>query len=502
MINLRTFIVLLFFVLSLLAAAWGSAAPANYIWTGPGGKTGSDPSSLCLSYNSFYPSSTYTLYIFTPPTYAQCKSVRKSDGYTELFNVGRGSPSCPDGSIPDLTKPENSVCPEPPPKCKIESAGLINITTAYASGPGAGAAIVKKIVADGAIGVNGESPSGASLKWCRNSCVISPAGAAVRCGIDKVAGPNGYNKITCDVPMIQTGDDCHDAPGGTPAGSGPNGATPNPLDVGGEPAGPPPEQNKCPAGSVPSGLDRSGMTICMGNSPAGTPPAVPKTTTTAPTVTTTAPDGKTTATSATTVTNTDGSKTVTTTTTVTAPDGVKSVTVASDTTKPDGTKGVDDNTKADPKSDLCKQNPALAVCRNSQVVGTCKAIACEGDAIQCATLKQAAEMNCRAQDDVDVLKASPLTTLGGAVAAGTDPIKSTLPTVGNGANIAMPSSLDGSGWLGGGACFADKTMVVQGRTILIPLSKSCEYLIVLRYVMMIVALLVSFKILSGAIIRE
>jgi hypothetical protein len=125
-----------------------------------------------------------------------------------------------------------------------------------------------------------------------------------------------------------------------------------------------------------------------------------------------------------------------------------------------------------------------------------------GDAIQCATLRAAAAMQCKqAQDDVD-LKASGSYALGAAVLSGNDPAASTLPSVKNASTVVMPTSLDQSGWLGGGSFFPDKTITVQGKTITIEFSKYGQYLLAFRYALMVVASLVSFKIVSGSVIRE
>jgi hypothetical protein len=133
---------------------------------------------------------------------------------------------------------------------------------------------------------------------------------------------------------------------------------------------------------------------------------------------------------------------------------------------------------------------------------SCTEVTCDGDAIQCAILRQAAEENCKKAADDAAAAASGIGQLGQHVLDGSDPLGDELPKPGNGQQIDVPSSLDQSGWLGGGDCFADKTVSIQGREITIPFSKACTALIVLRYAIMMVAALVSFKMLSGAIIRE
>jgi hypothetical protein len=260
---------------------------------------------------------------------------------------------------------------------------------------------------------------------------------------------------------------------------------------------------KCPTGSVQGGVDSDGTTICIGTGSAPPAPAVAPPTVKSPPTTVTNADGSTTTTQTTTTTNSDGSATTVTNVTVTGSDGTSSTSQSSHTgNTPAGTAGTPTPSPDDAKYDLCKQNPMLSVCRNSSVSGSCEAIACDGDAIQCATLRAAAQIQCKQKQDSDELSASGSHSLGAAVVGGSDPLASTLPTVGNAAQVAMPSSLDSSGWLGGGAVFLDKSFTIQGHTITIPFSSALNYLLVLRYALMVVALLISFRILSGAIIRE
>ena len=265
------------------------------------------------------------------------------------------------------------------------------------------------------------------------------------------------------------------------------------------PPTPAPAGSKCPAGSVQGGVDSSGTTICFGT---GTAPRNPVGTsqTTAPTVTQANPDGSTTDTTTTTQKNADGSTTTTTVKKTTDASGTVTISADSQTSVKPSTGEAGKQDTPEDKNDLCARNPMLSICRSSSVAGTCGSISCEGDAIQCATLRAAASMECAQKQDKADLAASPLAALGNAAVAGNDPLGSSIPSVGNGALFTAPSSLDNSGWLGGGNCFADKSIVVQGHTITLPLSKSCDALLVLRYALMVVASLVSFRIVSGAVL--
>ncbi|MHA4871601.1 virulence factor TspB C-terminal domain-related protein [Duganella sp. PWIR1] len=151
-------------------------------------------------------------------------------------------------------------------------------------------------------------------------------------------------------------------------------------------------------------------------------------------------------------------------------------------------------------SDFCGKHPQSLICLNSGVSGSCANFACTGDAIQCATLREVHEANCKIAADEAAADGSGIGKLGKGVLDGNDPDADKLPTPGNGDRISMPS-LDASGWLGGGDCFADKSISVMGKQIVIPFSRACSALIVFRYAIMIVAALSSFKMVSGAILR-
>lgn len=254
----------------------------------------------------------------------------------------------------------------------------------------------------------------------------------------------------------------------------------------------------CPAGSMQAGIDADGVPLCVGSGsnpddPIRTPPV-----TTKPPVTSTGSDGTVTTVQDTVQTNADGSTTTTTTTTVTKPDGTKTVTVGSAVSNtPSGGPGKTDTPNAD-QANLCKQNPQLTICRNSTVSGTCGETTCTGDAIQCATLRAAAALQCQQKKDADDLKASPLHTLGSAAASGADPAASTLPSASKAEVVTMPSIEGSQGWLGSGSYFRDKTVQLPGgKQLVIPLSQGQDVMIALRYVTIIVCSLVCFGIIRS-----
>lgn len=320
------------------------------------------------------------------------------------------------------------------------------------------------------------------------------------------ASPSGATDTAyCKFTWEKTGRSVSDSGGSPSPPDGPGSAGPGstqskmpPTDA--------PDGSHCPAGSVAGGVDSSGITICVGSGrdPGGAMggnSGSSSSTTTKPATTTTNADGSTVKSQDTITHNSDGSDTTTTTTETTKADGSKDVTVVSTTSKkPDGSSG-----KPDPnpdQQDFCKLHPDLTICSNSSVSGACGQITCMGDAIQCATLRAAAAMQCKQKQDDDDLKASGLYSLGSGVVGGTDPQSDSLPTKANAAHVDVPSTLDTSGWLGGGGCFVDKSFSVQGHTFVVPFSKSCDYLLGLRYALMAAAMLVSFRMLSGVILRD
>jgi hypothetical protein len=194
------------------------------------------------------------------------------------------------------------------------------------------------------------------------------------------------------------------------------------------------------------------------------------------------------------------------TTTGAAPSGVQGVPDTSGPVAGKDGKPLPPNNGDDYK-DMCAAHPELNICHNSSVQGACDAagaaaISCTGDAIQCATLQQAAAIACKQkQDDAD-LKASALFSKGTAVSSGADPDAATLPDPSKAATVAVPTSLDTSGFLSGGSPFDDVSFTVQGKSITVPLNKWSSYLLAFRYVMMVIASLVSFRMLSGAVLRD
>ena len=263
-----------------------------------------------------------------------------------------------------------------------------------------------------------------------------------------------------------------------------------------------PDGGSCPKGTVNAGLSASGIPMCIGSGtdPKNTPPAPPKIETEK---TDTAEDGTKTTTKTETIKNADGTETTTTTVTIVKPDGTKLTNQDKTTTnKPDGSPGKDDSTKEDEKYDLCKQNPNLTICQNSSVSGKCGEISCTGDAIQCATLRAAAAMQCQQQKDLEDLAKAPGLGLGNAIAQGSDPMQGAIDNALKGTEIDLSKpALDSSGFVGAGACLAPITMTVVGRPVTASFESVCQNIQPLRYAIMACAYILVYLLVSRSILQ-
>jgi hypothetical protein len=322
--------------------------------------------------------------------------------------------------------------------------------------------------------------------------------------VEKVVCRTDASGTYCYFKMKRTGDvyTGKDSPGDGASPSDKSDDTPSNPRVDGPPLKGPdpkicPNCVPCPAGTAQAGVDGDGVPICVG------PGTLPKNTPTPPPVTekppvTTKDDaGNTTTKQDTVQQNSDGSTTTTTTTTVVNAAGEKTVTVTSNTTKnAAGDDGKKDATDPD-KGDLCAKNPGLTVCKNSSVSGTCGQISCTGDAIQCATLRATAAMQCKQQADDDDLKSTGAHALGDSILKGNDPEAGNFPSASKADKVEL-AKIDNSGWMGGGSFFKDKTIEFAGKTVTVPLSQGADILgIGLRFITMAIASLASFKIVRG-----
>lgn len=339
---------------------------------------------------------------------------------------------------------------------------------------------------------------------CFNSCSWNAGGVQAHSDADGGGGAGEF---------FSSGQNCTGGNTGTPdPGSCPKGThniSANPFAVNCTSDKPPPPT--CWAGSTNVSTDPT-IAICVPNKTPdpNAPPNTPSTpdnpashvpdTTKPPVVNTTevtevGSDGTktTTKTTTTTTTNTDGSQSIGTTKTLTAvaPDGTTKT-----TTDKAGVGG-------DDGKDFCKSNPTLNICKNSSIVATCTAFSCDGDAISCRIAKETQESNCRMAADATALAASPQAAIANQIIAGNDPLKATFPNEKAPSVVNIGSTqLDSSGFLGAGSCFSDKTFSISGRSVVVPFSKVCDYLTPLRLAVMLMALMASYRMIAGTILRD
>lgn len=250
----------------------------------------------------------------------------------------------------------------------------------------------------------------------------------------------------------------------------------------------------CPAGTMSLGIDSTGGMICGG---AGTSPNIPpKTEVKTPPVTTNNPDGSTTKVETSTRSNSDGSTTTTTTTTVTGANGGTTVTQSTSTSqKPAGSgggAGVNDSTD-DKKDDFCVKNPNLNVCKNSQVTGECDETACQGDAIQCAILRQQRKEYC------DNMQDTPQVLLGRQLLSGADPMQSQIDAAKAGTTVDLATQTFDQAGFAPSACFSGKSGSFHGHAIPIDFSAACNSAATIRFAVIALCSLAGFLIVARSI---
>jgi hypothetical protein len=482
---MRNLIWLFLFVVSTAAIA--AAPTTSYMWNDDGANPPdfSSPDAACrgtASQQFFQANYQYTGAVVSGTLYGYPRYVcgynrpQYGDSVTTGSIVVRSVvTACADGSAPDTSKPTAQQCPDPAPTC---TAGQI-VTSTFQRG-----------TINNATGA--EVDPGGPFPTAIGGCAVEVE-SVIRCWSNR-ADTAAVVPTYCTFRFKQTGAVASGSSAEPSAASPTADSSPQPVpptSVG--------QGKSCPAGTVNIGTDTDGGAICAGS---GTSPKTPTTTTTTPPPTTTTnSDGSTTKTETTQSQNPDGSVTTKTTTTTTGTDGT--VTTKTDVTTGNNAAGGAGAASPDPsKDDLCVQHPELNVCKNSTVDGSCESTSCTGDAIQCAILRDQSKRNCDDKAAEDAVKGGAEYGLGNSVLNGNDPAAGTLPTVNNAPTVTMPSSLDSSGWLGGGSCFPDKQFSVQGHAITISFTSACQPLLVFRYALMVVSLLLSFRMLSGVIFRS
>jgi hypothetical protein len=465
----------LFYIFSNIAIA---SAPITTQYWARAGIRYTDPSAYCMGTlqsgdnYSGYKNATYN------PNTDECTWLQSDGSVGRIFRAGAIYESkCSDGTAPDTTKPLDKQCVAPEPfNCPAASVGDQTVTRAWATGSQSGSAIASRIWPNS----KGQTPQ--DSVFCNGKCQVKPSAGASSCHISQVKSPNGYYAVTCDYPMVGLGGACG---GSEPSLSSGEPTTVNKSESGG-----------CPANSVPAGQDSSGMTICAGTKVDTTP----KTEITGPKTTTTDANGNSVTKQDIVKSNSDGSNSTTTTTTTTKPDGTSTTVINTVTgNKPSGDAGTPDK----PDTDLCKQNPELTICKNSQVLGKCAEVTCTGDAIQCATLRAASAMECRDKDDRDQLEKSGFKTTGDAILSGNDPMKAQADALWKGTSVDLSSqNLDQSGFIGGGSCFPNKTFNVAGKQVTMSFTSICSNIQALRYAFLAIGFIVAYLTVSKSVLQS
>jgi hypothetical protein len=337
----------------------------------------------------------------------------------------------------------------------------------------------------GPLGYSSTSMSGSR---CVNGCTQIPQG--VSCGFSSSASAPFYCTATS---MTMPGSSCAPTSGST-------GDTPAPPPTNSPPQG----QGDCPSGTSYGVVN--GVGVCLANNPGGPPPPNCPAGTVQQTVSGTStcvPASGSGSSSQDNTTNPDGSTTETTTTTE-CKGGTCTTTTTTSGKNTDGTgKTPSTITDNQDQNSFCKTHPTDPVCKGATgtaVFGDCNTPpVCTGDAIQCAVANQAFQHRCADQKASDAVKDSAQKALGDLIIAGNDPLKSSMPGNVPTPEVNVGTGLNSDGWMGGGNCFQDFTVSIPGGSITIPFSRLCDMLLALRAVVMLLAGLTSFRILSDAI---
>lgn len=144
------------------------------------------------------------------------------------------------------------------------------------------------------------------------------------------------------------------------------------------------------------------------------------------------------------------------------------------------------------KPSYCAANPKAPGCdeNKSSFGGDCAAgFVAEGDAIQAAIAKELYRQNCLINQTTDE------STLYTTEKSKTGDQTGTLP--GNQTVTVGPGDFDSSDAIGGAACISDKTIVVWGKTIVMPFSLVCPALGYLKNILLAVSYLAAAGIVFG-----
>jgi len=146
------------------------------------------------------------------------------------------------------------------------------------------------------------------------------------------------------------------------------------------------------------------------------------------------------------------------------------------------------------QSSFCRDNPDAPICRYGSFAGDCgQPLVCTGDPVQCQIAREVTRLRC---EQVGTSQSNPVSTLGQQVLDGVDPSTASNDAAKR-AQVDLPSSLDQSTFLGS-ACPADTQFTVAGRVLAIPWSSICPYLGMMGQVLVLVTLIISARLVTGA----
>jgi len=170
-------------------------------------------------------------------------------------------------------------------------------------------------------------------------------------------------------------------------------------------------------------------------------------------------------------------------------------TTVTTTTTVNGSSSIATKSTTQSKGEFCAGNPGSKECgdgEGSSFGGSCGAgFVCDGDALQCAMAKEQHKRACELfQTDSDERQSYETAKSKGQ--AGTD---QTGDLPGNQTVNVGPGDFDSSDAIGGAQCITDKSIVVFGRTINMPLSRTCPYLAYLGQLLVVVGYLLGARIL-------
>gem|GEM_PF-4892294 len=125
-------------------------------------------------------------------------------------------------------------------------------------------------------------------------------------------------------------------------------------------------------------------------------------------------------------------------------------------------------TETKPQESFCKDNPTLAICKNSGWGGSCGGgFTCDGDAVQCALAQEVHKRNCEWADVDTAMKNRGITAMNGQAQPQGHPGNAAETTPMN-----FGSVIDQTDRLGGG-CPVDDVITVGSVTVVIPWSRAC-----------------------------